>query len=88
MCLKHVIGDVTEHEAPTRRDTIEYGGTVVGAGLIAGRVGRSGSSSTAGEATADTPAESHSVTMEPTTRVASDEPHAGDRIARPGFVGK
>ena len=33
--------DVTEHEVPTRRDTIKYGGAVVGGGLLAGCSSRS-----------------------------------------------
>jgi iron complex transport system substrate-binding protein len=35
--------DTTTTEAPTRRDTIKYGGAVVGGGLLAGCTGNSGS---------------------------------------------
>lgn len=38
--------DASEHEAPTRRDTIKYGGTVIGGGLLAGCAGQSDSGST------------------------------------------
>ena len=33
--------DVTEYEAPTRRDYVKYGGAVVGGGLLAGCTGDS-----------------------------------------------
>ena len=33
--------DSAVHEAPTRRDTIKYGGAVVGGGLLAGCTGDS-----------------------------------------------
>ena len=38
--------DSATHEAPTRRDTIKYGGAVVGGGLLAGCTGDLDSSST------------------------------------------
>ena len=37
--------DSAGHEAPTRRDTIKYGGTVIGGGLLAGCLGQSGDGS-------------------------------------------
>jgi len=47
-------GDTTEHEAPTRRDTIKYGGAVVSGGLLAGCTGDSSDGSGAsGENAAD-----------------------------------
>ena len=42
------------HEAPTRRDTIKYGGTVIGGGLLAGCLGQSGD----GSASTTSPTES------------------------------
>ena len=50
--------DTNTTEAPTRRDTIKYGGAVVGGGLLAGCAGQSDSQTNAGE-------ESYSVTMKP-----------------------
>jgi ABC-type Fe3+-hydroxamate transport system substrate-binding protein len=71
-------GGDTGHEAPTRREYVKYGGTVVGGGLLAGCAGQSDSGSTQ-ESTpteTDTPTEgdtetrtpedtSYSVTMSP-----------------------
>ena len=39
-------GDSSDHEAPTRRDYLKYGGAVVGGGLLAGCTGSSDGSST------------------------------------------
>jgi ABC-type Fe3+-hydroxamate transport system substrate-binding protein len=70
------------HEAPTRRDYMKYGGTVVGGGLLAGCAGQSDSGSTPTETETDessdtetsTPEdESYSVTMEPMGTVEFDE---------------
>jgi len=55
--------DTTTTEAPTRRDTIKYGGAVVGGGLLAGCAGQSDSQSTPTQTNAGE--ESYSVTMEP-----------------------
>jgi len=76
--------DTIRHEAPTRRDTIKYGGAVVGGSLLAGCAGQSDSGSTP-EATNDdistdsdsteTDAdESYSATMPPVGTVEFDEP--------------
>jgi len=75
--------DVTEHEAPTRRDTIKYGGAVVGGGLLAGCTGNTDSDGPSGTDTSgtDTPDEENSNTdaktykscLEPTGCVTLDE---------------
>jgi ABC-type Fe3+-hydroxamate transport system substrate-binding protein len=66
--------DDTAHEAPTRRDYVKFGGTVVGGGLLAGCTGTSGGDSPGTDASAptetatetDTPEDtSYSVTMAP-----------------------
>jgi len=67
--------DTNRDEAPTRREYVKYGGAVVGAGLVAGCTGDSGSDSTPTGTTTDTPAdESYSVTMEPVGTVEFEEP--------------
>jgi iron complex transport system substrate-binding protein len=43
--------EATEHEAPTRRDYMKYGGAVIGGGLLAGCAGQSDSGSTPTENT-------------------------------------
>ncbi|WP_193787484.1 ABC transporter substrate-binding protein [Natrinema gari] len=58
--------DATEHEAPTRREYVKYGGTVVGGGLLAGCAGLSDSDSTPEGG-------SYSVTMAPMGEVTFDE---------------
>jgi iron complex transport system substrate-binding protein len=63
-------------QRPTRRDTIKYGGAVVGSGLLAGCTGETGQESTT-EANTSTEAdtetdESYSVTMEPVGTVEFD----------------
>ncbi|WP_242509263.1 ABC transporter substrate-binding protein [Natrinema altunense] len=58
--------DATEHEAPTRREYVKYGGTVVGGGLLAGCVSRSDSDSTPENG-------SYSVTMAPMGEVTFEE---------------
>ena len=75
--------ETIRHEVPTRRDTIKYGGAVVGGGLLAGCTENSGSGTTpedtqtetntsAGEVkTADT---GYSVTMEPVGTLEFEEP--------------
>jgi len=70
--------DTIRREVPTRRDTIKYGGAVVGSGLLAGCTGNSDSGSTPTETSTDestetetaTPEdESYSVTMSPVGEV-------------------
>jgi iron complex transport system substrate-binding protein len=56
--------------APTRRDAIKYGTSLVGSGLVAGCVG-DGSTGTADEETPNTD-DGHSVTMEPVGTVEFD----------------
>lgn len=56
--------DDTTHEAPTRRDTIKYGGTVIGGGLIAGCTSQSD-----GESTPTPEGKRYSVTMTPVGEV-------------------
>jgi len=71
--------DDTAHEAPTRRDTIKYGGAVVGGGLLAGCTSKadSGDEPTATEETSeetDTPEDtSYSVTMAPMGKVIFEQ---------------
>ena len=55
--------DSATHEAPTRRDTIKYGGAVVGGSLLAGCASQSGPQSTPTQTNAGD--ESYSVTMKP-----------------------
>jgi len=74
--------DTNTTEAPTRRDTVKYGGAVVGGGLLAGCAGQSDSQSTptepsAGEEstttdTSTTEDENYSVTMSPVGTVEFD----------------
>jgi iron complex transport system substrate-binding protein len=74
--------DASDHEEPTRREYVKYGGAVVSGGLLAGCAGQSGSepatteTGTRTESTAtatDTPEdESYSVTMEPVGTVEFD----------------
>jgi len=55
-----MVQDDTTHEAPTRRDTIKYGGAVITGGLLAGCAGGdsdSGSTPTEAESGTDTPIE-------------------------------
>lgn len=62
--------------APTRRDTVKYGGAVVGGGLLAGCVGEGdgGESTPTDEETATTPEDtSYSVTMSPVGEVTFEE---------------
>jgi len=71
--------DAGDRETPTRRDTIRYGGAVVGGGLLAGCAGSSdgGSTPTGTETETETPTEtgtptddpSYSVTMSPVGEV-------------------
>jgi len=75
--------EVTEHEAPTRRDYMKYGGAVVGGCLLAGCAGQFDSgetpesknteTTTSGATETETPEQPHSVTMEPVGTVAFDE---------------
>jgi len=71
--------DDTAHEVPTRRDTIKYGGAVVGGGLLAGCTSKadSGDEPTATEETSeetDTPEDtSYSVTMAPMGKVIFEQ---------------
>jgi iron complex transport system substrate-binding protein len=68
-----MIDDSSNHEAPTRRDYIKYGGAVVGGGLLAGCTGEAGQTtdtptSTDTSASASTEPEtdeSYTVTVEP-----------------------
>lgn len=73
------------HEAPTRRDYMKYGGTVIGGGLLAGCAGQSDSGSAPTQTETETdesPAtetstpkdDSYSVTMSPVGTVEFDEP--------------
>ena len=75
--------DVTEHEAPTRRDTIKYGGAVMGGGLLAGCAGNSDSGGTSEQTGTETETNksseetetgdtSYSATMEPMGTVEFD----------------
>ena len=77
--------DSGDHEAPTRREYLNYGGAVVGGGLLAGCAGQSESGPTPESATTETEAateaergtrteaaESHSVAIEPVGEVAFD----------------
>lgn len=58
--------DTDTTDAPTRRDTIKYGGTVVSGGLLAGCAGDRGSSSIPTDAGTDTiEDENYSVTLSP-----------------------
>ncbi|MFD1643789.1 ABC transporter substrate-binding protein [Halohasta litorea] len=71
--------DDTTHKVPTRRDTIKYGGAVVGGGLLAGCTGDSDGGATAEatetESSSTTAADdSYSVTMSPVGTVAFDQP--------------
>ncbi|MDS0279750.1 ABC transporter substrate-binding protein [Halomicroarcula sp. S1AR25-4] len=59
--------DATEHEAPTRREYVKYGGAVITGGALAGCTGRSDSRST------PTENESYSVTMSPVGTVEFEE---------------
>lgn len=86
--------DASEHEAPTRRDTLKYGGTVIGGSLLAGCAGQSDESSTPtetveGDETTATETETsketdYSVSMSPMGRVSFDAvpeswvPYGGD----------
>ncbi len=62
--------DISTDDGLTRRDTVKYGGAVVGGGLLAGCTG-SGESTTEAETASD---ESYSLTMEPMGAVEFDEP--------------
>jgi iron complex transport system substrate-binding protein len=65
----------TTTEAPARRDTIKYGGAVVGGGLLAGCSSRSRSESTTTGEPTDTQGESWEVTIEPSgTRTFTEIP--------------
>ena len=73
--------DVSTTEAPTRRDYIKYGGTVVGGGLLAGCAGDDGSEATQTSDGTETSAEStteedesYTVSMEPMGPVTFDGP--------------
>ncbi|GGN95439.1 ABC transporter substrate-binding protein [Haloarcula pellucida] len=59
--------DATEHEAPTRREYVKYGGAVITGGALAGCTGQSDSRST------PTENESYSVTMSPVGTVEFEE---------------
>jgi len=69
--------EATEYEAPTRRDTIKYGGAVIGGGLLAGCTGDSNQGSpptqTSSETATSTDNVSYSVTMSPVGPVEFDE---------------
>jgi len=63
-----MIGDSSEHEAPTRREYVKYGGAVVGGGLLAGCAGQSDSAGTNTSEPADEPTTTdtpYTVTVEP-----------------------
>ncbi|MFD1643787.1 ABC transporter substrate-binding protein [Halohasta litorea] len=62
--------DETVHEAPTRRDTIKYGGAVVGGGLLAGCTGESSEPTTEEDTATD---ESYSVTISPVGTIEFEE---------------
>lgn len=73
--------DTNTTEAPTRRDTIKYGGAVVGGTLLAGCAGQSGSGSTPTETETDESTatdtstsedDSYSVTLSPVGEVTLD----------------
>jgi iron complex transport system substrate-binding protein len=71
--------DGTAHKVPTRRDTIKYGGAVVGGGLFAGCTGDSDSGATPEETETSTSTDetetedtSYSVTMAPAGEVTFD----------------
>lgn len=71
--------DNGRHEAPTRRDYVKYGGTVVGGGLLAGCTGSEEGGSEQESTVEDTETEdsSYSVTMEPAgTRTFSEVPES------------
>jgi iron complex transport system substrate-binding protein len=83
--------DTDTTEAPTRRDTIKYGGAIVGGGLLAGCSSQSDGGSTSTETSAEetsTPTEtedtSYSVEMAPMGRVSFEAvpeswvPYGGD----------
>jgi hypothetical protein len=82
--------DSSHHGAPTRREYVRYGGTVIGGGLLAGCAGQSDSRSTPTEAETDksTPTETstpeddgYSVTMEPVGEVTFESvPEEFDEI--------
>ena len=61
-------------QVPTRRDTIKYGGAVVGGGLLAGCTGgeTEPTNESESESTADTANSSYSVTIEPVGEVTFD----------------
>jgi ABC-type Fe3+-hydroxamate transport system substrate-binding protein len=73
----------SDHETPTRRDAIKYGGAVIGGGLLAGCIGQSNSASPLTETTANDSStatkttepevESYSVTMAPAGTIELDE---------------
>jgi iron complex transport system substrate-binding protein len=70
--------DATEHDGPTRRDCVKFGGAIVGGGLLAGCAGDGGSGSTGTNATqrangsASTGGAGYSVTMAPAGTVEFD----------------
>ncbi len=65
--------DETVHEAPTRRDTIKYGGAVVGGGLLAGCTGGSSSEQQADTESADEDStDPYTVSMPPMGEIEFD----------------
>jgi len=62
------------HKAPTRRDTIKYGGAVVGSGLLAGCTGEASESTTEADVSDNSDDDSYSVTMKPTGTLEFDGP--------------
>lgn len=66
--------DTTRQNAPTRRDTIKYGGAVAGGGLLAGCTGSSdgGDAANATDSEGETEATSYSVTIEPVGEITFD----------------
>ncbi|CQH64190.1 ABC-type transport system periplasmic substrate-binding protein (plasmid) [Halobacterium hubeiense] len=76
--------DTTRYEAPTRRDYLKFGGSLVGGGLLAGCTGQTDSESPSTQTAADdtetatettsSGSESYSVTMSPVGTVEFDSP--------------
>lgn len=68
--------DSGEHEEPTRRDYLKYGGAVVGGGLLAGCAGQSESGSTTESTNTETETvtETETTTPEDTSYTASISP--------------
>jgi len=66
--------DDTGRRRPTRRETIKYGGAVIGGGLLAGCSGDSGSKETEAATETTTPDQSYTVEMAPVGEVEFDQP--------------